>query len=123
MRARARTAPQTTGSHLQLYALNVSSEVLWRLPHGHELKRVNVYLSHSLHLDYGAVASADLGGDAKSLLVALTNGTLQAFSWLGKVRCGGVAAAAQGGGAACGAVCSAGCAAAGPGEREGGAPG
>lgn len=31
---------------------------------------------------------ADLGGDAKSLLVALTNGTMQVFSWQGKARAG-----------------------------------
>lgn len=40
----------------------------------------------SLHLDYGPVRLADLGGDAKSLVVALSNGTLQVFSWQGKVR-------------------------------------
>lgn len=88
------------------------------------MRRVNVYLSHTLHLAYGAVKIAgaawraacllaaaaslsccsnvsravppllppfpppDLGGDAKSLLVALTNGTMQVFSWQGKVRRG-----------------------------------
>jgi hypothetical protein len=77
---------QTAHSHLQLYALNVSSEALWRLPDGQELRRVNIYLSQSLHLDYGAVRIADVGGDARSLLVALSNGTMQVFSWQGKVR-------------------------------------
>jgi hypothetical protein len=77
--------PQTSRSHLQLYALNVSSEALWRLPDGQELRRVNLYLSHSLHMDYGAVTVADLGGDARSLLVVLSNGTMQVFSWQGQV--------------------------------------
>jgi hypothetical protein len=63
----------------------VSSEALWRLPDSQELRRVNVFLSHSIHLDFGAVRIADLGGDAKSLLVALSNGTMQVFSWQGKV--------------------------------------
>lgn len=40
----------------------------------------------SIHLDYGPVRIADLGGDARSLLVALTNGTMQVFWWQGKVR-------------------------------------
>ncbi len=40
---------------------------------------------------------ADLGGDAKSLVVALTNGTLQVFSWQGKVRGGNGCSAARGG--------------------------
>ena len=40
----------------------------------------------SIHLNYGLVRIADLGGDAKSLLVGLSNGTLQVFSWQGKVR-------------------------------------
>lgn len=79
------TSLQTSRSHLQLYALNVSSEALWRLPDSQELRRVNVFLSHSIHLDFGAVRIADLGGDAKSLLVALSNGTMQVFSWQGKV--------------------------------------
>ncbi|KAL4448516.1 hypothetical protein ABPG75_005735 [Micractinium tetrahymenae] len=79
-------AVATGANHLQLYALNVSSEPLWRLPGGGEVRRVNLYLSHSLHLDYGPVRIADLGGDAKSLLVALSNGTMQVFSWQGKLR-------------------------------------
>ena len=78
--------PQTALNHLQLYALNISSEALWRLPDGQEVRRVNVYLSYSIHLDYGAVHISDLGGDAKSLLVALSNGTMQVFSWQGKGR-------------------------------------
>lgn len=81
-------AHQTSHNRLQLYALNVSSEALWRLPDSQEVRRVNVYLSHSIHLDYGAVRVADVGGDAKSLLVALSNGTMQVFSWQGKVRVG-----------------------------------
>lgn len=39
-------ARQTEHNHLQLYGLNVSSEALWRLPDGGEVRRVNVYLSH-----------------------------------------------------------------------------
>lgn len=150
-------AVATQRSHLQLYALNVSSEALWRLPDGQDVRRVNLYLSHrrarlpcaaalllprcscrcppcrrppcrcppcrcppcrcvpacaqapvaslagwptrvcttvhpyrcrSIHLDYGPVRIAGLGGDARSLLVALTNGTMQVFSWQGKVRWG-----------------------------------
>ena len=140
---------QTAANHLQLYSLNVSSEAVWRLPNGRDVRRVNVYLSHrwawaagvrsrlcgwqhhgqgqhssarvrvklcschtlcewlvhcvraasahgtlcarpsspgSIHLDYGTVRIADLGGDARSLLVALSNGTMQVFSWQGKVR-------------------------------------
>lgn len=140
---------QTAANHLQLYSLNVSSEAVWRLPNGRDMRRVNVYLSHrwawaagvrsrlcgwqhhgqgqccsarvrvkscschtlceclarcvraasahgalcarpsspgSIHLDYGTVRIADLGGDARSLLVALSNGTMQVFSWQGKVR-------------------------------------
>ncbi len=83
----AHACAQTAHNHLQLYTLNVSSEALWRLPGGGDVRRVNLYLSHSLHLDYGPVRIADLGGDAKSLLVALSNGTMQVFSWQGKVRC------------------------------------
>ena len=103
-----RCRPQTARNHLQLYALNVSSEALWRLPSGQDVRRINVYLSHSLHLDYGSVSIADLGGDAKSLLVALSNGTMQVFSWQGKVRllpswCRGAA-----GGAGCCGSCSSG---------------
>ncbi|KAL4420208.1 hypothetical protein ABPG77_011424, partial [Micractinium sp. CCAP 211/92] len=79
-------AVATAHNHLQLYTLNVSSEALWRLPGGGDVRRVNLYLSHSLHLDYGPVRIADLGGDAKSLLVALSNGTMQVFSWQGKLR-------------------------------------
>ncbi|PSC67405.1 Quino amine beta chain-like RIC1-like guanyl-nucleotide exchange factor [Micractinium conductrix] len=79
-------AVATARNHLQLYALNQSSEALWRLPSGGEVRRINLYLSHSLHLDYGTVRIADLGGDAKSLLVALSNGTMQVFSWQGKLR-------------------------------------
>ncbi|PRW44970.1 RAB6A-GEF complex partner 1-like isoform A [Chlorella sorokiniana] len=79
-------AVATAANHLQLYSLNVSSEAVWRLPNGRDVRRVNVYLSHSIHLDYGTVRIGDLGGDARSLLVALTNGTMQVFSWQGKLR-------------------------------------
>lgn len=37
---------QTAANHLQLYSLNVSSEALWRLPDGQDVRRVNLYLSH-----------------------------------------------------------------------------
>ena len=83
-----RALPQSANNYLHLYALNVSSEPLWRLPNSADVKRVNIYLSHSFRLDYGPVRVADLAGDAKSLLVALTNGIMQVFSWQGKVGVG-----------------------------------
>lgn len=52
---------------------------------GQEARRVTVYLQNSLYLDYEGISIVDIGGDAKSLVVALSHGTLQVFSWQGQV--------------------------------------
>jgi hypothetical protein len=58
---------------------------------GQEARRITVYLQNSLYLDYEGISIVDIGGDAKSLVVALSHGTLQVFSWQGQV--GGAAIA------------------------------
>ena len=60
--------------------------MIWRVPEGRELHEVAIYLRTSVYLDYGNVRVVDVAGDARLVLVVLSNGTLQAFSWHGKLR-------------------------------------
>ncbi|GAB4817477.1 hypothetical protein N2152v2_004523 [Parachlorella kessleri] len=81
-------AALTDNNHLVYYGLFSAKEALWRYPDGREVKKVNIYLQNSLHLDYGSPSArtVDLAGDGKSVVVVLASGALQVFSWQGQLR-------------------------------------
>lgn len=58
---------QTSGNHLQLYALNVSSEVLWRLPDGQEVRWRG--MASQQHSRGNTAAAADGCGSAPAACV------------------------------------------------------
>jgi hypothetical protein len=93
---------QTSSNHLLFYGIHVTKEAIWRCPDGHEPRRVSIYLQNSLHVGFDgegeggtsgdaededgeAALVADIAGDSKTLLVAMSDGTLCSYSWQGSV--------------------------------------
>ena len=86
---------QTYKSHLHIYGLHTSKESVLPsggLLHGTELKRLDIYLQHSIQAAAEGQAAMALVGDSRFLLLGMSDGSCHLYSWQAKVSLPGTQA-------------------------------
>lgn len=79
----------TYNSHLHIYGLHTSKESVLPsggLLHGTELKRLDIYLQHSIQAAAEGLAAMALVGDSRFLLLGMSDGSCHLYSWQAKFR-------------------------------------
>eukprot|EP00891_Asterochloris_glomerata_P001441 jgi/Astpho2/1441/e_gw1.00025.4.1_t len=78
----------TYNSHLHIYGLHTSKESVLPsggLLHGTELKRLDIYLQHSIQAAAEGLAAMALVGDSRFLLLGMSDGSCHLYSWQAKL--------------------------------------
>ena len=86
---------QTYKSHLHIYGLHTSKESVLPsggLLHGTELKRLDIYLQHSIQAAAEGLVAMALVGDSRFLLLGMSDGSCHLYSWQAKVSLPGALA-------------------------------
>ena len=78
---------QTYNNYLHIYGMHSCKESVLQgagIPGMQDLKHVDIFLQHSIVVESAAAATC-LVGDSRSILLGLSDGTCQVFSWQSKV--------------------------------------
>lgn len=78
---------QTYNNYLHIYGMHICKEAILQgagLAGLQDLKHVDIFLQHSIAVQ-SAAAATSIVGDSRSILLGLSDGTCQLFSWQGKV--------------------------------------
>lgn len=83
------TFMQTYNNYLHIYGMHSCKESVLQgagIAGMQDLKHVDIFLQHSIAVQSAAAATC-LVGDSRSILLGLSDGTCQVFSWQSKVCC------------------------------------
>ena len=79
---------QTYNNFLHIYGMHTCKESVLQgagVAGMQDLKHVDIFLQHSIAVQSTAAATS-IVGDSRSILLGLSDGTCQVFSWLSKAR-------------------------------------